>query len=106
MVLKATPPSRANQIETFERKQERAAKFVLQGPGHGSEKVKLLGLDTLQIRRERARLHALFKGFAGQKPWQTIRDRMKEPTQYERTDHIFKRRARLQNNLILANSYS
>lgn len=37
-----------------------------------------------------------FKAFAGRKPWQGIRGRMKEPSWYERTDHFYKVKAKQQ----------
>lgn len=45
-------PYRKNQIESLERVQKNVAQCVQIEPGQSSEKVKLLGWDTLQSRRE------------------------------------------------------
>ncbi|KAJ4445364.1 hypothetical protein ANN_07169 [Periplaneta americana] len=54
-------PYRKNQIDSIEKVQRKAAKYVKMGKGHGEEIVKDIGWELLKSRRRKTRLTALFK---------------------------------------------
>ncbi|PSN52490.1 hypothetical protein C0J52_11218, partial [Blattella germanica] len=78
-------PYRHNQINLRERIQKKAGKVVTGGVGHGFEKVQMLGWESLETRRRKARLCALFKVYSGHRPC-----KLGKPTYYSRSDHKFK----------------
>ncbi|KAJ4426240.1 hypothetical protein ANN_27052 [Periplaneta americana] len=65
-------PYRQNQIDSIEKVQRKAAKYVKMGKGHGEEIVKYLGWELLKSRRRKTRLTALFKAQMGHKAWTDI----------------------------------
>ncbi|PSN39579.1 hypothetical protein C0J52_21879 [Blattella germanica] len=78
-------PYKINQIDSLQRVQKRAAKFVRRGEGHGIERVA-----------KKARLGLLFKTYKGHKAWRDILARIEKPTYYSRGDHKFKINTRKQ----------
>ncbi|KAJ4444072.1 hypothetical protein ANN_05861 [Periplaneta americana] len=81
-------PYRQNQIDSIEKVQRKAAKYVKMGKGHGEKIVKDLGWELLKSRRRKTRLTALFKAQMGHKAWTDINARLATPSYLGRTDHI------------------
>ena len=73
-------PYRQNQIDSIEKVQRKAAKYVKMGKGHGEEIVKDLGWELLKSRRRKTRLTALFKAQMGHKAWTDINARLATPS--------------------------
>ncbi|KAJ4452158.1 hypothetical protein ANN_03676 [Periplaneta americana] len=73
-------PYRRNQIDSIEKVQRRAAKYVKVGKRHGEEIVKDLGWEFLESRRRKTRLTALFKAQTGHKAWTDINARLVTPS--------------------------
>ncbi|KAJ4433412.1 hypothetical protein ANN_15671 [Periplaneta americana] len=89
-------PYRQNQIDSIEKIQRKAAKYVKMGKGHGEEIVKDLGWELLKSRRRKTRLAALFKAQMGHKAWTDINARLATPSYLVRADHIRKFKCRKQ----------
>ncbi|KAJ4441903.1 hypothetical protein ANN_11763 [Periplaneta americana] len=89
-------PYRQNQIDSIEKVQRKAAKYVKMGNGHDEEIVKDLGWELLKSRRRKTRLTALFKAQMGHKAWNDIDARLATPSYLGRTDHIRKFKCRKQ----------
>lgn len=83
-------PYRTQQINSLERLQRRAAKFVKGKRDHGEELVIELGWEKLETRRKQARLCSLYRAYIGQKAWGDITARLEKPTYYGRNDHEYK----------------
>ncbi|KAJ4447371.1 hypothetical protein ANN_09377 [Periplaneta americana] len=83
-------PYRQNQIDSIEKVQRKAAKYVKMGKGHGEEIVKDLGWEFLKSRRRKTRLTALFKAQMGHNA------RLVTPSYLGRADHFKKFKCRKQ----------
>jgi hypothetical protein len=84
-------PYREGQINTLNRVQKKAAKFV-RGHNHrnGSD------WESLVQRRKITRICALFKTYTGERAWKAIRERLHGPCYLSGDDHDRKIRTRKQ----------
>ncbi|KAJ4430057.1 hypothetical protein ANN_22265 [Periplaneta americana] len=89
-------PYRIYQINSLERIQYRAAKFVKGKREDGNDTIKELKWETLENRRRKTRITALYRAHLGQKAWVDITARLEKPTYYGRNDHDFKIKCRKQ----------
>lgn len=89
-------PYRIYQINSLERIQYRAAKFVKGKREDGNDTIKELKWETLENRRRKTRITSLYRAHLGQKAWVDITARLEKPTYYGRNDHDFKIKCRKQ----------
>ncbi|KAJ4441374.1 hypothetical protein ANN_11229 [Periplaneta americana] len=89
-------PYRIYQINSLERIQYRAAKFVKGKREDGNDTIKELKWETLENRRRKTRIASLYRPHLGQKAWVDITARLEKPTYYSRNDHDFKIKCRKQ----------
>ncbi|KAJ4450891.1 hypothetical protein ANN_02324 [Periplaneta americana] len=89
-------PYRIYQINSLERIQYRAAKFVKAKREDGNDTIKELKWETLENRRRKIRITSLYRAHLGQKAWVDITARLEKPTYYGRNDHDFKIKYRKQ----------
>ncbi|KAJ4426190.1 hypothetical protein ANN_26999 [Periplaneta americana] len=89
-------PYRIYQINSLERIQYRAAKFVKGKREDGNDTIKELKWETLENRRRKTRITSLYRAHLGQKAWVGITARLEKPTYYGRNDHDFKIKCRKQ----------
>ncbi|KAJ4449398.1 hypothetical protein ANN_00797 [Periplaneta americana] len=84
------------QINSLERIQYRAAKFVKGKREDGNDTIKELRWETLENRRRKTRITSLYRAHLGQKAWLDITPRLEKPMYYGRNDHDFKIKCRKQ----------
>ncbi len=84
-------PYRLGQIKSLEKVQKHAAKFVRR-----RFKFWIYIVGTLEKRREKSRLCALFKAIGVIGRWGEVGARLSKPTYFARNDHGFKIRQRKQ----------
>ncbi|KAJ4441848.1 hypothetical protein ANN_11707 [Periplaneta americana] len=89
-------PYRIYQLNSLERIQYRAAKFVKGKREDGNDTIKELKWETLENRRRKTRITSLYRAHLGQKAWVDITARLEKPTYYDRNDHDFKIKCRKQ----------
>ncbi|KAJ4428390.1 hypothetical protein ANN_24410 [Periplaneta americana] len=89
-------PYRIYQINSLERIQYRAAKFVKGKREDGNDTIKELKWETLENRRRKTRITSMYRAHLGQKAWVDITARLEKPTYYGRNDHDFKIKCRKQ----------
>ncbi|KAJ4425878.1 hypothetical protein ANN_27504 [Periplaneta americana] len=89
-------PYRIYQINSLERIQYRAAKFVKGKREDGNYTIKELKWETLENRRRKTRITSLYIAHLGQKAWVDITARLEKPMYYGRNDHDFKIKCRKQ----------
>ncbi|KAJ4450855.1 hypothetical protein ANN_02286 [Periplaneta americana] len=89
-------PYRIYQINSLERIQYRAAKFVKGKREDGNDTIKELKWETLENKRSKTRITSLYRAHLGQKAWVDITARLEKPTYYGRNDHDFKIKYRKQ----------
>ncbi|KAJ4444227.1 hypothetical protein ANN_06018 [Periplaneta americana] len=89
-------PYRQNQIDSIEKVQRRAEKYVKMGKEHGEEIVKDLGWEFFKLRRRKTTLTSLFKAQMGHKAWTDINARLVTPSYLDRADHVRKFKCRKQ----------
>ncbi|KAJ4426317.1 hypothetical protein ANN_27131 [Periplaneta americana] len=89
-------PYRIYQINSLERIQYRAAKFVKGKREDGNDTIKELKWETLENRRRKTRITSLYRAHLGHKAWVDITARLEKPTYYGRNDHDFKIKCRKQ----------
>ncbi|KAJ4434444.1 hypothetical protein ANN_23006 [Periplaneta americana] len=89
-------PYRIYQINSLERIQYRAAKFVKGKREDGNDTIKELKWEPLENRRRKTRITSLYRAHLGQKAWVDITARLEKPTYYGRNDHDFKIKCRKQ----------
>ncbi len=77
-------PYRISQKEYLNRVQRRACKFIFRS---NRKKVEW---ESLEIRRVKARLCALYKAYVGYPAWKDIHIRLSRPTYFSRGDHKHK----------------
>ncbi|KAJ4442599.1 hypothetical protein ANN_04188 [Periplaneta americana] len=89
-------PYRIYKINSLERIQYMAAKFVKGKREDGNDTIKELKWETLENRRRKTRITSLYRAHLGQKAWVDITARLEKPTYYGRNDHDFKIKCREQ----------
>ncbi|KAJ4431971.1 hypothetical protein ANN_20580 [Periplaneta americana] len=98
-------PYRTYQINSLERIQYRAAKFVKGKREDGNDKIKELKWETLENRCRKTRITSLYRAHLGQKAWVDITARLEKPTYYGRNDHDFKIKCRKQKTDVLGQEH-
>jgi hypothetical protein len=81
-------PYREGQINTLDRVQKKAAKFV-------HHKISL-NWECLASRRKVSYLCALYKAYCCERAWKDIGDSLKRPHYFSRVDHVRKIKTRRQ----------
>ncbi|KAJ4439256.1 hypothetical protein ANN_07376 [Periplaneta americana] len=89
-------PYRICQINSLERIQYRAAKFVKGKREDENDTIKELKWETLENRRRKTRITSLYRAHLGQKAWVDITAQLEKPKYYGRNDHDFKIKCRKQ----------
>lgn len=82
-------PYRIGLKKSLERIQNRAAKYTFR-------KNIPARWESLEHRRKRARLCVMYKSYTGGSAWQEIRGRLDKPDYFNRFDHKYKIRTRIQ----------
>ncbi|KAJ4448791.1 hypothetical protein ANN_00182 [Periplaneta americana] len=89
-------PYRIYQINSLERIEYWAAKFVKDKREDGNDTIKELKWETLENIPRKTRITSLYRAHLGQKAWVDITARLEKPTYYGRNDHDFKIKCRKQ----------
>lgn len=92
-------PYQVGLINDLEMVQRKAARFVLSdfNPRSSvSRMIEKLGWESLEARRKRSRLCAMFNTYTNQPAWRELNKRLEKPTYISRVDHPFKVKGRPQ----------
>lgn len=96
-------PYRLGQIEELEKIQKKAIKFINKGYSASSNPPE--PIESLSVRRKKARLCCLFKAYSKSPAWAEITKRLGSPSRVGRNDHTCKIKSRGQRSDVGKYSY-
>ncbi len=96
-------PYRLGQIEELEKIQKKANKFINKGYSASSNPPE--PIESLSVRRKKARLCCLFKAYSKSPAWAEITKRLGSPSRVGRNDHTCKIKSRGQRSDVGKYSY-